>query len=150
MNSLRAAMTTTSRTTKIILAFLTVQTLRAWKEIQTWKLQLKESLRDTSQTMERLNGRGHLMAYSLGGVYLQDIAGCTCRILLDFCLQHKQFFVFPEMFVTPTVRKYPTVPTPESIKQLQFWNKFRKIPNHKSDTAIRWCIQQMPSCDMPS
>ncbi len=58
------------------------------------------------------------------------------------------FSFFRKYWLHWQVRKCPTILTPEAVKQLELCRKnIWKIdlPNHKRDTATRWCICNMPS-----
>ncbi len=55
-------------------------------------------------------------------------------------------------FLTVTLKsqKMPSYTKLEAVKQPQFlWKKIWKIPNHKKATTKRWCIRQIPSCNIP-
>ncbi len=59
-------------------------------------------------------------------------------------------FAFPEMFLYQWVSKWPAIPIPEAINSCKYTDKIWKIPNHKRDTATRWCIPQIPDSKKPS
>ncbi len=55
-------------------------------------------------------------------------------------------FVFILKFYNTRVGKCTTISAIEAIKQLYFFGKIWKTPNHKTGMAKRLCIPQMPTC----
>ena len=67
-----------------------------------------------------------------------------CRIYLS-----EIFLLFNKLWDAPKVRTWPTILTPNAIKQLQLCGKNLENTNHNRDTAKRWCILHILSCNMP-
>ncbi len=68
----------------------------------------------------------------------KSAVGCSRQ---EFC----KYLTFPKMSVSLMSQKWPTIPTPHSIKQLE-----KRKNTHKTDVTKRWFIPQIPSCYMPS
>ncbi len=71
------------------------------------------------------------------------------RICMQICAKICFCMCELDLIFHQGVRKCPTIPSPETMKQLPH-RKIWKIPNHERDIAKRWCILQIPHWNMPS
>ena len=71
-----------------------------------------------------------------------------CRMLCDFV--QNIFIFFWNVSCTKELENSQLYQHSRLSNSFDFWEQSGKIPNHKRDTAKRWCIPQIPSSNVPS